>query len=144
MPFLNVDEVAPPSSLEPLGFRLGGADFECIDLVPAGRAAQLRDDMTSGARPALEVIVDFVEDVVIPADRARFAARILDTDDPVDPALIATVYLWLCQQYAERANPDGGTGALVPAPVGPASAGGAVEPDARRVDAVLRMGGTIG
>jgi len=141
MPHFDADEVIAPSGLEPIGFRLGGADLACVPIVPIGRAQRLRDQM-AGDTPVLVAIVDFIEDMVVPADRPALRARLLDTDDPVHSDAIIATFVWLCQVYAERANPDGAdAGALATLVTAPATA--PAEPDAQRVGAILRMGGQI-
>lgn len=145
MGHFNADEVVAPPAVDPLGFTVGGADFECIPIISAGRARQLRDDM-AGGRHALEVVIDFLEDVVTPADRGRFFSRVLDTDDPVDPAKLVAVFVWLCHEYAQRANPDDGTaGFLVDsAPPPPAAPQVDDRAQAERLAAIYRMRGEVG
>lgn len=137
MPHFDADAITPPpADLEPVSFSVGGGRYRCVPTVTLPRARRLRDDMLNG-RDTLAVIVDFLEDVIDPADRPAFAARILDEHDPVDPAGLVTVFLALCTEYAKRANPDDDTAHLLTGTT-------TVEPDPARVGAVLRMGGEIG
>lgn len=116
---------------DPITFSLGGSTFACISEIPAARVNQLVDDVNDGARNRLAVIVDFIHDVVVERQRADLTGVLLDTTSPVSNAAVVETFLWLADQYRQRA---------IPAEPTPQRARSAGKPRANAFDTVARWG----
>ena len=125
-------------ALEPIRFRLGGIDFNCVKtptLADAFELATAPEPITFDGTPnlaAVAAITRFIEALIsTPKQRKQFAKLLARRDDVIDRETIIDLGGWLAEQYAGRPTlrstglsdgpqPDGQTSNTEQfAPVGP-------------------------
>jgi hypothetical protein len=93
--------------VEPVTFTLGGEQFQCVLAPSVGDALDLADapEPETSLIGSVRAIVRFVDKILVPADRARFAELIRKMDTPHGPVNaydLIEVGVWLGEEYAGR------------------------------------------
>lgn len=101
---------------EPVLFEIDDDTFMCVREIPAGRLIDLMklqqelSGTTDRARQ-LDVIVQLMQEMMIPDAFAKFEARLRDPDNPIGLRLLVDVMKWLLGEYGLRPtqSPDSST-----------------------------------
>lgn len=90
---------------DPIKFRLGGVEFECIARVPLGEAFDLMDapePTPENLAQSARVIARFVERLVVDRQQEEWRDLLRRRDDPIDEVTLIDLGTWLAGEYAGR------------------------------------------
>lgn len=90
---------------EPITFRVGGEDFECLAVAPAGPVldfAAAGNTPVAGRRFLLALLRDDDAEGDVGSSRDRFIELMYRHDDPIDGDAIIEILQWISEVYAGR------------------------------------------
>jgi len=113
MPFR---EFQSATNAEAVTFRIGTDIFEAAKECPAGILLSMASMAQEEGGNAVAGTMDFLDSVMLPESRERFAARMRDPQNPISLKVVTELVQWLVEVYTGRptAQPS-------PSPAGPSA-----------------------
>lgn len=123
-------------------FRIDADVFECAPAVPVNLARKLSkmrakfvgridpahpDDVDPAlAEEMLDVVIEILDQIMLPASATRFAERMDSITEPIDSAQLVLVTHWLMEDLAERPTSQGPDSSVssIPTPISSTSTAG--------------------
>lgn len=112
--------IVAASALEPLTFDVNDDRYTCVPEAPPGtlldllNASRVDNSSFGGMLVSSARMITFLEQVIVPADRERFAALLHDPDFVGEKAVkaLADIFEWLFEEYTglPKAGPPDSAG----------------------------------